>query len=87
MDEQVKKYDTRLNKIAMQESRCRALLAIEGVGDLTATAMVAAIGDAHAFKKGREVSAWLGLVPKQDASGNQVRLLGISKRGDRYVRK
>lgn len=59
----------------------------EGVGDLTATAMVAAIGDAQAFQKGREVSAWLGLVPKQDSSGDHIRLLGISKRGDRYVRK
>lgn len=87
LDSQVKHYDGRLNKIALQDSRCRALLAIEGVGDLTATAMVAAIGDAQAFKKGREVSAWLGLVPKQDSSGDKIQLLGISKRGDRYVRK
>ena len=87
LDERVKEYDKKLNKMAMQDSRCRALLAIEGVGDLTATVMVATIGDAHVFKTGREVSAWLGLVPKQHSSGDKTRLLGISKRGDRYVRK
>lgn len=59
---------------------------IEGIGPLTASATVATIGDAKAFKNGREVSAWLGLVPKQHSSGNSIRLSGISKRGDRYVR-
>ena len=49
--------------------------------------MVATIGDANAFKNGREVSAWLGLVPKQHSSGNTVRLGSITKRGDRYIRK
>jgi transposase len=49
--------------------------------------MVGTIGDARVFKNGREVSAWLGLVPKQSSSGNKIRLLGISKRGDRYMRK
>ena len=60
---------------------------IEGVGPITATAAVATIGDAKLFKNGREVAAWLGLVPKQHSSGNKIRLSGISKRGDCYVRK
>lgn len=57
------------------------------MGELTATAMVASIGDPHVFRRGREVAAWLGLVPRQHSSGEKRRLLGISKRGDRYVRK
>jgi transposase len=86
-DEQVKRYDQKINRLAMADTRCRALLKIEGVGDLTATAMVGVMGDANVFKNGREVSAWLGLVPKQRSSGNKTVLLGISKRGDGYIRK
>jgi transposase len=53
---------------------------------VTATALVAAAGDAKVFKNGRQFAAWLGLVPRQHSSGGRVRLLGISKRGDRYLR-
>src|ERR1700704_3680898 len=56
------------------------------VGPLVATAVVAAVGNATEFKNGRELSAWLGLVPRQHSSGNRTLLLGISKRGDRYIR-
>lgn len=87
LDEAVKKYDLELKRQANQDSRCKALLEIEGVGEITATAMVASIGDGKNFKNGREVSAWLGLVPKQSSSGDKIKLLGISKRGDRYLRK
>ena len=59
---------------------------IEGVGPITATALVAAIGDKSCFKNGRQFAAWLGLVPKQHSSGGKARLFGISKRGDRYLR-
>ena len=59
---------------------------VEGVGPLVATALVAAVGNAHEFKSGRELSAWLGLVPRQHSSGGKTVLLGISKRGDRYLR-
>jgi transposase len=59
---------------------------IPGVGPLTASAFVASVGDARAFKSGRQLAAWLGLVPRQDSSGGKTRLLGISKRGDRYLR-
>ena len=57
-----------------------------GVGPITASAFVATLGDAKAFKNGREVSAWLGIVPRQHSSGGKEKLLGISKRGDKYLR-
>jgi transposase len=60
---------------------------IAGIGPVTASAIVATVGDANIFKNGRQMAAWLGLVPKQHSSGNTVRLSGISKRGDGYVRK
>ncbi len=59
---------------------------IPGIGWLTATALVASIGDASSFKNGRQLAAWLGLVPRQHSSGGKPRLLGISKRGDAYLR-
>ncbi len=57
-----------------------------GIGELTATAIVAAVPSANEFKNGLHMSAWLGLVPRQSSSGNKQLLLGISKRGDRYLR-
>jgi transposase len=86
-DEQVKIYDKEIEYEASQDVRCKEIMNIEGIGPLTASAAVATIGDAKLFKNGREVSAWLGLVPKQHSSGNTIRLSGISKRGDQYVRK
>jgi transposase len=85
-DEQVNSYDQQIQHIAQQDERCREIMKIEGIGPVCATAAVATIGDARLFKRGREVSAWLGLVPKQYSSGNKIRLCGISKRGDRYLR-
>ncbi|MCY4122296.1 MAG: IS110 family transposase [Acidobacteria bacterium] len=57
-----------------------------GIGPLTATALVAAVGDGSAFDGGRQMAAWLGLVPRQRSTGGRAVLLGISKRGDRYLR-
>lgn len=85
-DEQVKCYDKEIEAEAKQDIRCKEIMKIEGIGSLSASAVVATIGDAKLFKNGREVSAWLGLVPKQHSSGNSIRLSGMSKRGDRYVR-
>lgn len=65
----------------------RRLETIPGIGFITATALVATIGDAGQFKSGRELAAWLGLVPRQNSSGNKHRLGRISKRGDKYLRK
>jgi transposase len=64
----------------------RRLDQIPGIGPLGASALVASIGDVRTFKSGRQLAAWLGLVPRQDSSGGKTRLLGISKRGDRYLR-
>lgn len=86
-DLQEKKYQRQIERQANQDILCQEIMKIEGVGPLIASATVATIGDAKLFKNGREVAAWLGLVPKQHSSGNKVRLLGISKRGDHYVRK
>jgi transposase len=85
-DHEIVGYDKQIEVIANQDMRCKEIMKIEGIGPLTASAAVATIGDAQAFKNGREVSAWLGLVPKQHSSGNTIRLSGISKRGDRYIR-
>ena len=86
LDERVGGYDDRIERVFKQDERCRRLAKIEGVGPLVATAVVAAVGNASEFKSGRELSAWLGLVPRQHSSGNRSQLLGISKRGDRYLR-
>jgi transposase len=69
-----------------QDSASQRIAEIPGVGLLSATAAVATLGDAKAFKSGREFATWLGLVPRQTGTGGRVRLLGISKRGDRYLR-
>jgi transposase len=69
-----------------QEAECQRLAAIPGVGLLTATAVVATVADARSFRSGREFAAFLGLVPQQSGTGGRVKLLGISQRGDRYLR-
>ncbi len=85
--ERVAYYEKKIQDHAVNDPRCLAVQEIEGIGPITASAIVATIGDAKAFKNGREVSAWLGLTPKQHSSGNNVILGSITKRGDRYVRK
>ena len=69
-----------------QSETSKKLEAIPGIGPLTATALIASIGDAKNFKNGRQVAAWIGLVPRQHSSGGKQNLLGISKRGDVYLR-
>jgi transposase len=85
-DNRDEEYDARIERMAKQNETCQRLMTIKGVGALTATGIVASIGDAKVFKNGREMSAFLGLVPKQRSSGGKQTLLGISKRGDRYLR-
>jgi transposase len=86
LDARISEADARLQRVFEGDELCRRLAQVEGVGVLTATALVAAVGDAKVFKNGRQMAAWLGLVPRQHSSGNKERLLGISKRGDRYLR-
>ena len=96
LDEQVKringleadiaKIERRLSQQLRQTAACKALSAIPGVGLLTATAIVASMGSPDVFKDGRQFAAWIGLVPRQTGTGGRVRQLGISKRGDAYLR-
>lgn len=85
-DEHVHYFDLTLEVLARQIPGAKRLQSIPGIGPLAATALVAAVGDARHFKSGRELAAWLGLVPRQHGTGGRTRLLGISKRGDRYLR-
>lgn len=86
LDERVVTLEKKLQRLSEQSEDCQRLLTIPGIGLLSATAMVAAIGDIKAFKNGRELAAWLGLVPRQHSTGGTTTLLGISKRGDTYLR-
>jgi len=86
LDRRVASYDRRIREIFRHSEPCQRLGKIEGIGPITATALIAAVGDRTCFKNGRQFAAWLGLVPKQRSSGGRARLFGISKRGDRYIR-
>ena len=85
--EQQIELTNRLEQIAASDAGCRRLRQIPGIGPIVATAIVAAIGNGAAFGKGRDFAAWLGLVPRQYSTGGKAKLLGISKRGDIYLRK
>jgi len=80
-------YDEKLQALATTHPESQRLLTIPGIGPITATALIAAVGDVGGFTNGRQFASWLGLVPKQYSTGGQTRLLGISKRGDSYIRK
>jgi len=86
LDERIAGYDRQIQQLSTQSDACRRLMTIPGVGPMVATTLVAAVADAKAFKSGREMSAWVGLVPRQCSTGGKPKLLGISKRGDAYLR-
>lgn len=86
LDEQVKELESQIVKWHRQSEPSSKLAKVPGIGPITASALVATIGDAKNFDNGRQVSAWLGLVPRQHSSGGKQNLLGISKRGDIYLR-
>jgi len=77
-DQRIKEQDLAIQEIFDNSENCKRIAEIEGIGLITATAVVAAIGDPASFKNGREFSAWLGLVPRQSSSGNKQQLLGIT---------
>jgi transposase len=79
--------DEKLAAIGRAHPECQRLQTIPGIGPISATAILVAISDASQFKNGRQFAAWLGLVPREHSTGGKPRLLGISKRGDRYLRK
>jgi transposase len=87
LEAEVADYDGKLEALAQSHPECQRLLTIPGIGPITATALIAAVGDVGVFANGRQFAAWLGLVPKQHSTGGQTRLFGISKRGDSYLRK
>ena len=84
---QIVEMNDEVERIASSDDACRRLRQIPGIGPLVATAIVASIGNGAAFHKGREFAAWMGLLPKQHSTGGKARLSGISKRGNRYLRK
>lgn len=87
LDERVAGYDLQIKQLAESSDACKRLMTIPGIGAMSATALVAAVSDAKVFGSGREMAAWIGLVPRQCSTGGKTRLLGISKRGDCYLRK
>lgn len=87
LDKRVATYDAQIKQLSEQSEVCKRLMEIPGIGPMVSTALVASVADAKAFKSGREMAAWLGLVPRQHSTGGKPRLLGISKRGDVYLRK
>ncbi len=87
LETQIEAVNLQLQQIAKQDDGCRRLMEIPGFGPLVSTALVAAIGNGITFRKGRDLSAWLGLVPRQHSTGGKTRLLGISKRGNEYLRR
>ena len=86
MDRQAKELEALIQLWHRDNAASRKLAEIPGLGPITASAIVATVGDAREFKNGRQLAAWMGLVPKQNSSGGKQNLLGISKRGDTYLR-
>lgn len=86
LDERILAYDRKISVLAKASEPARRLMAIEGVGPVTATALVASVGNASAFKNGRQFAAWLGLAPRKNSSGGKTKLGAISKRGDVTLR-
>jgi transposase len=87
LDERIAVFDAEFTAEAKRDEAARRLTSIPGIGALNATALVAAVGDAETFARGRNLAAWLGLVPRQATTGGKPRLLGITKRGSKYLRK
>jgi len=87
LDRRILAFDEEFAREAQTDEAAQLLTTIPGIGPLNATALVAAIGKAETFGRGRDLAAWLGLVPKQMTTGGKPTLLGISKRGNVYLRK
>ena len=86
LDERIRGYDDELAALTREDQQARQLASIPGIGVINATALLAAVGDGSAFAKGRDLAAWLGLTPRQHSTGGKTKLLGISKRGNKYLR-
>ncbi|HTM35338.1 MAG TPA: IS110 family transposase [Terriglobales bacterium] len=87
MEIDVQTVTDQIERISKEDARCQRLCQIPGFGPLVSTATVAAIGNGAAFRRGRDFAAWVGVVPRQYSTGGKQKLLGISKRGNRYLRR
>lgn len=87
LDRRIAAFDSEFAAHARSDADARRLATIPGIGVLNATALVAAVGNAQTFARGRDLAAWLGLVPRQVTTGGKPRLVGITKRGNKYLRK
>lgn len=87
LDRRIEAFDEEFAEQARTDDAARLLTTIPGIGPLNATALIAAIGNAQTFTRARDLPAWLGLVPRQVTTGGKPKLLGISKRGNVYLRK
>jgi transposase len=87
IEDQIDRCRVDIEAVAQRNNDCHRLTSVPGIGVLTATAILAAVGNASNFRKGRELAAWLGLVPKQHSTGGKAKLLGISKQGNGYLRR
>ena len=83
----IEPLDTVIQQEARENEACQRLTTIPGVGPVTATALIGAIGNGSAFGRGRDLSAWMGIVPGEYSTGGKQKLLGISKRGNKYLRR
>ena len=87
LEQRIAKITRQIEALAARDEVARRLTTIPGIGPLGATALIAAVGNGQQFRKARDLAAWLGLVPKQRSTGGKTVLLGISKRGNPYVRR
>src|SRR5271163_1510693 len=87
LDRRIAAFDAELVRWVKENEEARRLMTIPGVGPIVASALVAAVGRAESFERGRDLAAWLGLVPRQFTTGGKPKLLGISKRGNKYLRR
>lgn len=87
LDKRIAAFDAEFAAFVKENEDARRLATIPGVGVMIASALIAAIGTAETFEHGRDLAAWMGLVPRQSTTGGKPRLLGISKRGNKYLRK
>jgi transposase len=85
--QRLEEAEALIEQTVQENEACQRLVKVPGIGPVTATAVIAAIGNGAAFRKGREFAAWMGVVPREYSTGGKQKLLGISKRGNRYLRK
>ena len=87
IESRIERLDERLRTLCREDKTCRRLMTLPGVGPIVATALAASIGDPRQFQSGREMAAWIGLVPRQYSTGGKSRLAGVGRRANHYLRR